>query len=166
MPNQLFYNVSIPVCLWFLNRRKKNPGKVLFIDACEMGTMVDRTHRELSDDLSRYDYIKKEDKPWAKLPAEECDIQKIAATFRAYENGTLEDVKGFCAVRTIEEISKQEFILTPGRYVGIAEAEDDGIPFEEKMATLTDELSELFAEDTRLQKEIREQLAKIGFTIK
>ena len=166
MPNQLFYNVSIPVCLWFLNRRKKNPGKVLFIDAREMGMMVDRTHRELSDDLSRYDYVKKEDKPWAKLPAEECDIQKIAATFRAYENGTLEDVKGFCAVKTIEEIGKQEFILTPGRYVGIAEAEDDGIPFEEKMATLTNELSELFAEDTRLQNEIREQLAKIGFTIK
>ena len=166
MPNQLFYNVSIPVCLWFLNRRKKNPGKVLFIDAREMGMMVDRTHRELSDDLSRYDYIKKEDKPWAKLPADECDIQKIAATFRAYENGTLEDVKGFCAVKTIEEIRKQEFILTPGRYVGIAEAEDDGIPFEEKMETLTNELSELFAEDTRLQDEIREQLAKTGFTIK
>jgi type I restriction enzyme M protein len=166
MPNQLFYNVSIPVCLWFLNRHKKNPGKVLFIDAREMGMMVDRTHRELSDDLSRYDYIKKEDKPWANLPAEECDVQKIAATFRAYENGTLEDVKGFCAVKTIEEISKQEYILTPGRYVGIAEAEDDGIPFEEKMEMLTNELSQLFAEDTRLQNEIREQLAKIGFTIK
>lgn len=166
MPNLLFYNVSIPVCLWFLNRHKKNPGKVLFIDAREMGMMVDRTHRELSDDLSRYDYIKKEDKPWANLPAEECDVQKIAATFRAYENGTQEDVKGFCAVKTIEEISKQEYILTPGRYVGIAEAEDDGIPFEEKMATLTDELSQLFAEDNRLQNEIREQLAKIGFTIK
>ena len=165
MPNQLFYNVSIPVCLWFLNRRKKNPGKVLFIDAREMGMMVDRTHRELSDDLTRYDYIKKEDKPWAKLPAEECDIQKIAATFRAYENGTLEDVKGFCAVKTIEEIGQQEFILTPGRYVGIAEAEDDGIPFEEKMEKLTNELSELFTEDLRLQKEIREQLVKIGFTI-
>lgn len=166
MPNQLFYNVSIPVCLWFLNRRKKNPGKVLFIDAREMGMMVDRTHRELSDDLTRYDYIKKEDKPWANLPAEECDIQRIAATFRAYEAGTLKDVKGFCAVKTIEDIKKQDFILTPGRYVGIADEEDDGIPFEEKMATLTNELSELFAEDARLQKEIREQLAKIGFTIK
>ena len=75
-------------------------------------------------------------------------------------------MKGFCAVKTIEEIRKQEFILTPGRYVGIAEAEDDGIPFEEKMETLTNELSELFAEDTRLQDEIREQLAKTGFTIK
>ncbi len=165
MPNQLFYNVSIPVCLWFLNRRKKNPGKVLFIDAREMGMMVDRTHRELSDDLSRYDYIKKEDKPWAKLPADECDIQKIAATFRAYENGTLEDVKGFCAVRTIEEIGKQEFILTPGRYVGIAEAEDDGVPFQEKMAKLTGELAQLFAEDARLQQEIKKQLGKIGFPL-
>ena len=166
MPNQLFYNVSIPVCLWFLNRQKKNPGKVLFIDAREMGMMVDRTHRELTDDLNRYDYIKKEDKPWASLPAEECDVQKIAATFRAYEAGTLEDVKGFCAVKTIEEIDKQEYILTPGRYVGIAEAEDDGVPFEEKMATLTSELSDLFAEDARLQQQIREQLAKIGFTLK
>ena len=93
-------------------------------------------------------------------------MQKIAATFRAYEAGTLEDVKGFCAVKTIEEIDKQEYILTPGRYVGIAEAEDDGVPFEEKMATLTSELSDLFAEDARLQQEIREQLAKIGFTLK
>lgn len=166
MPNQLFYNVSIPVCLWFINRQKKNPGKVLFIDARNMGMMVDRTHRELSDDLTRYDYIKKEDKPWAKLPAEECDIQKIAATFRAYESGTLEGEKGFCTVKTIEEIAKQDYILTPGRYVGIAEAEDDGIPFEEKMKALTDELSGLFAEDLRLQNEIRAQLSKIGFTIK
>ena len=166
MPNQLFYNVSIPVCLWFINRHKKNPGKVLFIDARNMGMMVDRTHRELSDDLSRYDFVRKQDKPWAKLPAEECDIQKIAATFRAYENDTLEDVKGFCAIKTIDEIGKQDFILTPGRYVGIADAEDDGIPFEEKMKTLTDELSHLFAEDLRLQNEIREQLSKIGFSIK
>ena len=75
-------------------------------------------------------------------------------------------MKGFCAVKTIEEIDKQEYILTPGRYVGIAEAEDDGVPFEEKMATLTSELSDLFAEDARLQQEIREQLAKIGFTLK
>ncbi len=166
MPSQLFYNVSIPVCLWFFNRRKKNPGKVLFIDAREMGMMVDRTHRELSDDQNRYDAVKKEQKPWAELPAEECDVQRIAATFRAYENGTLEDVKGFCAVCSLEDIKKQDYVLTPGRYVGIAEAEDDGIPFEEKMKTLTDELSTLFAEDIRLQNEIREQLAKIGFNVK
>ena len=165
MPNQLFYNVSIPVCLWFLNRRKKNPGKVLFIDAREMGMMIDRTHRELSDDLSRYDYVNREDKPWASLPAEECDVQKIAATFRAYESGTLEDVKGFCAVKTIDEIRQQDFILTPGRYVGIAEQQDDGEPFPEKMQRLTTELGDLFQESHRLEEEIRWQLARIGFNV-
>ena len=128
--------------------------------------MVDRTHRELSDDLTRYDFVKKEDKPWAKLPAEECDIQKIAASFRAYESGSLEDVKGFCAVKTIEEIAKQDYILTPGRYVGIAEAEDDGIPFEEKMKALTTELSDLFAESHRLEDEIKKHLGSIGFELK
>ena len=166
MPGQLFYSVQIPVCLWFLNRQKKNPGKVLFIDARNMGVMVDRTHRELSDDQVRFDTVDNKPKPWAETPAEECDVQKIAATFRAYEANTLEDVKGFCAVKTLEDIEKQDYVLTPGRYVGIAEQEDDGVPFEEKMKKLTDELSELFAEDIRLQEEIRKQLSSIGFTIK
>ena len=166
MPNQLFYNVSIPVCVWFFNRQKKNPGKVLFIDAREMGMMVDRTHRELSDDLVRYDTVKKEDKLWAKLPAEECDVQRIAATFRSYEAGTLEDVKGFCKVATLEDIAAQDFVLTPGRYVGIADAEEDAEPFEEKMARLTAELGDLFAESHRLEAGIREKLAGIGFKVK
>jgi len=165
MPNQLFYNVSIPVCLWFFNRSKKNPGKVLFIDAREMGMMVDRTHRELSDDQCRYDFIKKEDKPWASLPAEECDVQKIAATFRSYEAGTLEDVKGFCKVATLDDIKAQDFVLTPGRYVGIADEEEDAEPFEEKMTRLTTELGELFAESHRLEDTIRERLASIGFNL-
>ena len=166
MSNQLFYNVSIPVCVWFFNRKKKNPGKVLFIDAREMGMMVDRTHRELSDDFVRYDTVKKEDKPWASLPADECDVQRIAATFRAYENGILEDVKGFCKVATIEEIGKQDWVLTPGRYVGIADEEEDAEPFEEKMARLTAELGDLFAESHRLEAGIREKLAGIGFNVK
>lgn len=165
MPSQLFYNVSIPVSIWFFNRKKKNPGKVLFIDAREMGVMVDRTHRELSDDLVRYDVIKKQDKPWAKLPAGECDVQRIAATFRAYENDALEDVKGFCKVATIEEIGKQEWMLTPGRYVGIADREADEEPFEDKMKRLTSELSGLFEQSHRLEDEIRKQLGSIGFTI-
>ena len=126
-----------------------------------MGMMVDRTHRELSDDLVRYDTVKKEDKPWAKLPAEECDVQRIAATFRAYENGTLEDVKGFCKVATIEEIGKQDWVLTPGRYVGIADEEGDGEPFEEKMQRLFSELSELFDESHELEKSIKARLSNM-----
>jgi type I restriction enzyme M protein len=162
----LFYNVSIPVSVWFFNRKKKNPGKVLFIDARNMGMMVDRTHRELSDDLCRYDSVKKEDKPWANVPAEECDVQRIAATFRAYEAGTQEDIKGFCKVASLEEIAKQDWVLTPGRYVGLAEAEDDGEPFEEKMQRLTAELGDLFVESHQFEAEIREKLASIGFNVK
>ena len=128
--------------------------------------MVDRTHRELSDDLVRYDMVKKEDKPWAKLPAKECDVQRIAAAFRSYEAGTLEDVKGFCKVSTIEEIGKQDWVLTPGRYVGIADEEDDGEPFEEKMTRLASELGNLFNESHRLEAGIREKLAGIGFNVK
>ena len=166
MPNQLFYNVAIPVCVWFFNRKKKHPGKVLFLDAREMGMMVDRTHRELSDDQCRYDTVKKEDKPWAKLPAEECDVQRIAATFRAYEAGTLEDVKGFCKVATLEEIGRQGYVLTPGRYVGIVDEEEDAEPFEEKMTRLTEELGDLFAKSNRLEASIREKLVGIGFSVK
>ena len=165
MPNQLFYNVSIPVCVWFFNRKKKNPGKVLFIDARNMGMMVDRTHRELSDDLVRYDIVKREDKPWAHLPAEECDVQRIAAAFRSYEAGTLEDVKGFCKVATIEEIGKQDWMLTPGRYVGIAEKEQDAEPFDEKMQRLTGELATLFEQSHTLETEIKKQLESIGYKL-
>ena len=107
MPTQLFYTTQIPVSLWFLNKQKKQSGKTLFIDARKMGTMVSRKLRELTDE----------------------DIQKIADAYTAFVDGTLEDVKGFCAVADIAEIEKQDFILTPGRYVGIEEQEDDGEPF-------------------------------------
>ena len=93
-------------------------------------------------------------------------MQRIAATFRAYESGTLEDVKGFCKVATIDEIGKQDWVLTPGRYVGIADEEEDAEPFEEKMARLTNELGDLFAESHRLEAGIREKLAGIGFNVK
>lgn len=93
------------------------------------------------------------------------DIQKIAKTYDDYVVGTLEPVKGFCAVATTDEIAKQDYILTPGRYVGIEEQEDDGEPFEEKMARLTSELSDLFAESHKLEKEIREKLGAIGYNI-
>ena len=144
LPSQLFYSTGIPVSLWFLSRQKQQPGKVLFVDARNMGTMVTRAVRELMQD----------------------DIMKIADTFNQYRNGTLEDEAGFCAVKTLADIEAQDFILTPGRYVGIAEQEDDGEPFAEKMQRLTSELSELFKESNRLEDEIKKQLGSIGFEIK
>lgn len=144
MPSQLFYTTGIPVSLWFLNRSKKRVGKILFIDARNMGTMVSRKLRELTED----------------------DILKIADTFNKFKDGTLENEKGFCAEVSIDELGKQDYILTPGRYVGIADAEDDGEPFEEKMERLTTELSGLFAQSHDLEEEIRKQLGSIGFTIK
>jgi ribosomal 50S subunit-associated protein YjgA (DUF615 family) len=93
------------------------------------------------------------------------DIAKIADTFQAFDDGTLEDVKGFCAAVTTEEIAKQDYILTPGRYVGIEEQEDDGEPFERKMARLTGELSEMFKRSHELEDEIRKRLGAIGYDI-
>lgn len=143
MPTQLFYSVTIPVTLWFISKNKKQKNKTLFIDARKMGHMVDRKHRDFAPE----------------------DIQKLADTFTAFEEGTLEDVKGFCAVATTGEIAKQDYILTPGRYVGIEEVEDDGEPFEEKMARLTGELSEMFAKSHELEEEIRRKLGAIGYEI-
>ncbi len=143
LPTQLFYSVTIPVTLWFISENKKQKGKTLFIDARKMGYMVDRKHRDFTDD----------------------DIQKLADTFEAFQNGTLEDVKGFCAVCDLQEIEKQDFILTPGRYVGIEETPDDGESFEEKMGRLTSELSEMFAKSHKLEDEIRKNLGAIGYEI-
>ena len=106
--------------------------------------MVDRKHRDFTDE----------------------DIQKLADTFTAFQNGTLEDVKGFCAVVSTDDIAKQDYILTPGRYVGIEEQEDDGEPFEDKMNRLTSELSEMFAKSNELQEEIKKNLSAIGFEVK
>lgn len=108
-----------------------------------MGTMVTRKLRELTDE----------------------DISKIADTYNAYADGTLEDVKGFCAVVTTEEIAKQDYILTPGRYVGIEKQQEDGEPFEETMARLTGELSELFAQSHVLEEIIRQKLEAIGYGV-
>ena len=93
------------------------------------------------------------------------DIAKIADTYTAYTEGTAEDIKGFCAVVDTAEIAKQDYILTPGRYVGIEEQEDDGELFEEKMSRLTSELSDLFAKSHELEKEIREKLGAIGYEV-
>ena len=105
--------------------------------------MVDRKHRDFDEE----------------------DIQKLADTFEAFQKGTLEDVKGFCTVATLQDIEKQDYILTPGRYVGIEEQEDDGEPFEEKMARLTKELSGLFEKSHELESEIRRKLGAIGYEV-
>ena len=143
MPTQLFYSVTIPVSLWFITKNKKQKGKTLFIDARKMGYMVDRTHRDFSDD----------------------DINKLATTFEKFQEGTLSDEQGYCAVADLEKIKEHGFVLTPGRYVGIEEQEDDGEPFEEKMARLTNELSEMFQKSHELEKEIKEKLGAIGYEI-
>ena len=143
MPTQLFYTTQIPVSLWFLNRSKTQKNKTLFIDARKMGTMANRSLREMSDD----------------------DIAKIAQTFNDFASGTLEGEKGFCAAVTTEEIAKQDYILTPGRYVGIEEQEDDGEPFGEKIARLTGELSEMFKRSHELEGEIRDRLGAIGYEV-
>ena len=143
MPTQLFYTTQIPVSLWFISRNKKQKGKTLFIDARKMGTMVNRRLREMTTE----------------------DIAKIAATFEAFDEGKLEDIKGFCAAVTTEDIAKQDYILTPGRYVGIEEQEDDGEPFEEKMVRLTSELSEMFKRSHELEDEIRRRLGAFGYEI-
>ena len=143
MPSKLFYSVTLPATLWFISKGKKQKGKTVFIDARKMGHMVDRKHRDFTDE----------------------DIQKLADTFEAFQNGTLEDEKGFCSVATIEDIAKQDYVLTPGRYVGIEEQEDDDEPFDEKMTRLTSELSGMFERSHELEDEIRKKLGAIGYEI-
>ena len=150
MPTQLFYTTQIPVSLWFLSKTKKQPGKTLFIDARKMGHMVTRKLRELSD---------------GSVDPNDNDIKKIADTYNAFIDGTLEDVKGFCAVKTTEDIAAQDYILTPGRYVGIEDKEEDDEPFDEKMTRLTSELSQMFTKSHELEEEIRKKLGAIGYEI-
>ena len=150
LPDKLFYSTGIPVSLWILNRNKidnpkfrKRADEILFIDGRNLGAMVDRRHRELSDE----------------------DIKKIADTYHNYRNldGNYEDVQGFCKAAKLEEVREHEYVLTPGRYVGIEEQEDDGVPFEEKMDALTSELGELFEKSRSLEEEIRKNLGGIGY---
>jgi type I restriction enzyme M protein len=151
LPKQLFYNTGIPACLWFLSRKRsgngdrKRNGEILFIDASEMGFMQDRTHRAFTDE----------------------DIAKITNTYhewRSKEN-KYEDVKGFCKSASLAEIQKNNFVLTPGRYVGIKDEIDDGIKFEDKMQFLTTQLAEQMAKEAELNQEIKEQLGKVGFEL-
>lgn len=152
LPGQLFYSTQIPACLWFL-ARNKNPGKglrdrrgqVLFIDARNMGVLVDRTRRELTD----------------------AEVQKIADTYHAWRGekdaGEYADVAGFCKSASMEEIGKHGHMLTPGRYVGAVEQEEDGEPFEEKMQRLSAQWREQHAAAAKLDAAIENNLKKIGF---
>ena len=143
MPDRLFYSTGIPVSLWIISKEPGRQRRTLFVDAREMGTMVSRRLREFTDE----------------------DIAKVAGAFDAFRKGGLEDEAGFCAAVDIEDIAKQDYILTPGRYVGIKDEEDDGEPFEEKMERLTGELAKCFEESNRLQEQIKKNLEAIGYGI-
>lgn len=152
MPGQLFYNTMIPVSIWFLAKDKKDNifrdrrGEILFIDARKMGIMIDRRHRELTDE----------------------EIARIAATYHAWrgEKGKYKDTLGFCKAAKLEEVRNNEYILTPGRYVDAAEEVEDSEKFEDKMKKLTLELSQQFAESRKLEEEIKNNLKTIGYQIK
>lgn len=151
LPGQLFYSTQIPVCLWFLARNKKNGrfrdrrGKTLFIDARKMGTLIDRVHRELSND----------------------DVAKIAGTYHAWRGdksaGTYADAPGFCKSANLDDMRKHGDVLTPGRYVGAEELEDDGEPFEEKMSRLAATLRQQTDEAAKLDSAIVANLKELGY---
>lgn len=153
LPGQLFYSTQIPVCLWFLTKNKSNGHyrsrnrETLFIDARKMGTLVDRVHRELTDE----------------------DIKKIVSTYQAWRGekaaSKYEDIAGFCKSAKTDEIAGHGYVLTPGRYVGAEEVESDGEPFEEKMPRLVSELNVQFAESAKLEAEIRKNLKGLGYGI-
>jgi type I restriction enzyme M protein len=151
LPGQLFYSTQIPVCLWFIAKNKRDgkrrarKGETLFIDARKLGTLVDRVHRELTDE----------------------DIGKIVGTYHAWRGdkgaGKYQNVAGFCMSAKTDEIAGHGFVLTPGRYVGAADIEDDGEPFEEKMERLAGQLREQFAESAKLARRIDANLKELGF---
>lgn len=142
LPSQLFANTQIPASIWILNRSKMQKNKTLFIDAREVGHMLDRKQKAFSDD----------------------DTKALADMFHKFKsNDGYEDVAGEFYAATNEEIAKQDYILTPGRFVGVAEEEDDGIPFKEKMDALTTTLSEQFKDSARLEEMIKKNLAGLGY---
>ena len=152
MPGQLFFSTQIPVCLWFLDNNKASgderdrSGETLFIDARQMGERISRTQIILT-------------------PAE---VEQITSTFhnwRGTADHDYEDVPGFCASVTIEEIAKHGYVLTPGHYVGAAEIEDDYEGFDARMKELTQELAEQFEESERLTSEVKEALKAVGYDL-
>jgi type I restriction enzyme M protein len=157
LPGQLFYSTQIPVCLWFLARNKRNGrfrdrrGETLFIDARKLGSMIDRVHRELTDE----------------------DIAKIAGTYHAWRGDVIrnsksevriyEDVPGFCKAAKLDDIRKHGHVLTPGRYVGAEAAEEDDEPFDEKMKRLAATLQQQQAEAAKLDTAIASNLKELGY---
>jgi len=159
LPGQLFYTTQIPVCLWFMTKNKRaqqftdgrkhfrdRQGETLFIDARNKGSMIDRTHKELTTD----------------------DIADIARTYHAWRGefdgeAVYEDVPGFCKSATLDEIKANDYVLTPGRYVGAADVEDDGVLFEEKMAELSQTLYRQMKESANLDAVIRRNLEGLGY---
>jgi len=151
MPGQLFYSTQIPVCLWFLARNKRNGrfrdrrGETLFIDARKLGTLIDRVHRDLSDE----------------------DVAKIAGCYHAWRGdkdaGEYADIPGFCKASKVEEIRKHGHVLTPGRYVGAEAIADDGEPFDEKMKRLTTLLRQQMEEGKKLDAAIETNLKELGY---
>ncbi len=152
LPGQLFYSTQIPVCLWFVTRNKHDGKRrdrrkqTLFIDARKLGTLIDRVHRELT----------------------EADINKITSTYHAWRGDiqvaqTYEDILGFCKSTTLDDIAAHGHVLTPGRYVGAEEIEDDGEPFEEKMPRLVAELNAQFEESAKIESAIKANLKGLGY---
>ncbi|MUJ19567.1 type I restriction-modification system subunit M [Aliivibrio fischeri] len=166
LPGQLFYTTQIPVCLWFITKDKAaNVGKgyrnrekeTLFIDAREMGTMINRTIKELTvDDIAKiadtfHAWRSDDAELKARVEREECKVEKY------------EDIAGYCKSSTIDEIKANDYVLTPGRYVGTADIEDDGIPFETKMRELSQNLYDQMNKSVGLDKTIKENLTKLGY---
>ena len=179
LPGQLFYSTQIPVCLWFLTKSKaarkvkrgddeipdcfrKRKGETLFIDARKMGTLIDRVHRELTEEdideiVSTYHEWRFDDMAWRGV------AEKAGATLPEEPGWQYKDIPGFCKSATTAEIAAHGYVLTPGRYVGAEEVEDDGEPFEAKMARLVVELQGQFAESAKLEKAIQANLRGLGY---
>ena len=189
MPGQLFYSTQIPVCLWFICRNKRGKpspqtplpvgegqrdrrGEILFIDARKLGSLVDRDHREISDEEIKR--IAKTYAAWKQVapphPASGHPLPKGEGTEESSSTsgggaggeGYI-DVPGFCKSANLDEIARHGYVLTPGRYVGAEELEDDGIPFEEKMQDLTARLYSQMEESAQLDKVIRKNLTELGY---
>ncbi len=184
LPGQLFYSTQIPVCLWFLTKNKKGEpsptgrgqgegrlrkrqGETLFIDARKLGTLVDRVHRELTDaDIAK---ITSTYHAWRSNPPQSPFAKGGSAEVPPFAKGGLggiyHDTPGFCKSADLDLIKQHGYVLTPGRYVGAEEIEDDGEPFEEKMARLVAELNGQFAESAKLEKQIKQNLANLGHAL-
>jgi type I restriction enzyme M protein len=142
LPSQLFFNTGIPACLWFVSRNRSNrTGKLLFIDGRNLGRMINRRNRELTEE----------------------DITKVSEAYETFKNaGTADYVPGFCRVATLDEIKEHDYVVTPGRYVGLEEVEEDDEDFAEKIERLSTELHEQFSKSHVLEEKIKQNLQKIS----